>query len=505
MDKVKGLLATISLAYKDAVPAPRIITVLVLLAVLVASAILIWGLGFSKVPGDSDSLHYLLSTQAQVLATILALVLTLSLLAGQLATRYAHRAFTQVFGWWWGPYLVLYIFGTAVPLFLLMGNFWLTGVRLSLLLAILCLALLFPYFVVLKRRLSMEFIIGRLKETAISGYGTKPSYASRENADSAVTILDNITMGAFQGHDLDSFDLAIHAMSSVAEDIAAQQTPNEASGPAYRIINRLNDTGLRVLDDPSAPSLVIAALDELGRSLAHKHSSLSNDVSEALKNLGESAANKGREQVVSSTIHSLRSIGMELLENGAEDVSLNLIYYHLRILCAGASRQKLGDPAFHALGEIGQLGSNACAHGRETSVHEALSELSIMARILLDNDLVASFREVAFAAGQIGKSCITHSANYPNLKSTAADFQVADTLWNWATRSRSRWNDWDVNIAFLQNLEALAVLPSGRPIVDRAYSSRRGVFQNATTEGGLSESELVAVLDQIKHECDYGM
>src|SRR3972149_7855492 len=130
---------------------------------LVFALPLVWFLGFPSLPESLDPLYYLLSAQAQTLGAILALVFTLTLVAAQLATKYTQRVLNQVMGLWAFYYLVFYLFGVAVPLFLLNGRFTIWGVRISLLLGGFCLALLVPYFFALRRKLSPAATIQGLR------------------------------------------------------------------------------------------------------------------------------------------------------------------------------------------------------------------------------------------------------------------------------------------------------------------------------------------------------
>lgn len=270
-DKVRRCWALLVLMCREAVPTPWLLWIPGIIGVVLGSFILTVRPGFLGAPSPDDGrtpFYYMLSTQAQVLATILALVLTLSLVAGQLASRYSHRAFNQVFGWWWGPYFLLYILGTALPLSLLLRNFSLTEVRLSLWVAIICLTSLLPYFVVLKRRLSMNSIICRLKETAITGYGAKIRWATRCSANAAVRILDDIAVGAFKAHDLDSFDSAIRAMSFIAVNLIRV---NQNSEPVRRILDQLKNIGSRVFHDSSARGIFQNSATKSGLVVVRDH------------------------------------------------------------------------------------------------------------------------------------------------------------------------------------------------------------------------------------------
>ncbi|MBI2868181.1 MAG: hypothetical protein HYX97_07595 [Chloroflexi bacterium] len=240
---------------------------------------LIWLRGFSSVPSDHTPIYYLLSAEAQVLAAILALVFTLSLVAAQLATRYSHRAFTHILGAWVLVYLVLYLLGIALPLFLLMGNFTLWGVRLALMLGILCLLLLIPYFLVLRRRMSVGNIIDALElEAKVQYRGILNYYARRalENLKTppgfydvpdAVETLDNIAMGALSARDYDTFGWALAALSGIGESICASQFPVETKTlPAHSHTSRLEQINRRVAGDLTALQKTSRALTRMGEA-----------------------------------------------------------------------------------------------------------------------------------------------------------------------------------------------------------------------------------------------
>jgi hypothetical protein len=475
---------------------------IIYLAVVIAATIgLVWGLGWTSLHSNGDppdheahtQLLYLLSAQAQTLRSILAIVLTLSLVAAQMATRYSLRAFTHVFSTWLVPYVVPFLLGIVVPLLLLMGNFRLIGVRIALTLGIACVALLAPYFLVLRKRLSLEHLVVSLGAVATRGMLSDAGGQDRASGESSIKTLDNVAMGAFQAHDYDSFELAISTLSAVGKRLGAEDDLSDQQREAVcEILGRLESSGLLVIRDPKAPAFVVQALGRIGRASAARSPEFSESASIALLRLGEAAASAGQSHIVEGVIHIERNIGMRLIDTGAEEMYVQGICGDLKVLCIRASREQLGDPAAHALRELGQIGARIARSGRQKTIHSALTDMGTMAQVVLDADLSGSFRQVAFALGNIGEACITGMAD------RGAALQVARLLWTTAGQARLRWNDEHVNSAFEQNLVQMATHPDAQELVIRGH---RWIL-TLLAEPGLFDPDLYQAQLQVKEAFD---
>jgi tetratricopeptide (TPR) repeat protein len=240
-DGLRALIAGFKLAFWN-------LGALVLVAYLALASPLIWLLGHRQLDDQTlTPIYYLLSAQAQVLVTILGLVFTTTVVAAQLATRYSQRALRHVLGAWVFYYFVPYLAGIALPLFLLHTNLALWVERVSLLLGGFCLALLIPYFVVLRRRLSLDSLIQVM-----------------ENEMAASDLL-NLAMGALQNYDYTTFEEALDAVQKVGvqkvgEDIISRVKEDSLASLRSNLVR----VARRELRDPRAPFKAINILRELG-------------------------------------------------------------------------------------------------------------------------------------------------------------------------------------------------------------------------------------------------
>ncbi|MDA1215840.1 MAG: hypothetical protein O2812_03090 [Chloroflexi bacterium] len=379
---------------------------------MIASALLIEFRGFTYIPdnfdGRRDGIYYLLSAQAQVLGAIVALVSTLSLVAAQLITRYSHRAFSIVHGGWVFWYLGLYLLGIAVALFLLMGNFLLPGIQFSFALAIVCLFALAPYLLVLRQHMDIGYVIDVFQSNANRRYEVRLATGQPESLPEAVQILNNFAMGAFSAHDYDSFELAVAVITAGTNQLVeSEQSPEMRHQLLMQLIERLERLTIQVINERAAPRLIIRQIGQICQAAARHslHGTISK-ASEALKEIATYAARYEAEEVVSDTVHLRRSIGKSVIDNWTENSTpiIGLTAWGIRIAAVDGLRYGLGEPASHAVIELGRLGIACADDDKEGAVREVANELIRLTNEGVTQSSVEKLPTPEFAYRQVKRS-----------------------------------------------------------------------------------------------------
>jgi len=356
---------------------PRPWCIFFLLVYLVFTSLLICFWGFRSLPDNLDPLHYLLSAQAQTLGAILALVFTLTLVAAQLATKYTQRVLEQVMGIWTFWYLVPYLFGVAVPLFLLNGSFTLCGVRISLLLGGFCLALLVPYFFALRQKLSLGATIQGLRREAEREYDTQLASADRkpvnpwerkDDLPKPVEVLDNIAMGALANYDYETFRQAINALEAVGQFVTKAPEALRASANSLleRFIEKLGYLGTRerVLTDAEAVIPVTIALSRVGQAAVEERlGEAVGQATRALKDIGLASAERSLERGAVQAAIALGDVGLAAAnKKGLGEPTIGALF-GLGAVGKVAADKRLGQAAWQAALALGQIGTSAVKGG----------------------------------------------------------------------------------------------------------------------------------------------
>lgn len=242
---LKSILRAVSVCFRIAFQHPARLAPFIYLALAIPLTLL---LSYKHIDDRAlASLRYLLSAQAQVVGGILGITFTATFVVAQLASRYSQRVPSHILGPWTLWYLVPYLIGIVLPLFLLSSNFSLWATRVSLWLGGLCLALLIPYFVALRDRLSLDTVIREME------------------AKWTVSDLQNFAMGALQNYDYATYERALEAVQNVGQSIIEAKLKNSAEG---KIIDSLRNGLVNIarskLDDPRAPFVAINVLREVG-------------------------------------------------------------------------------------------------------------------------------------------------------------------------------------------------------------------------------------------------
>ena len=156
--------------------------------------------GFTVMPEKKDPLYYLLSAQAQTLATVFVLAFTFTLVAAQITSRYSQRLIDRVLGPWALWYAVPYGLGILLPFFLLQGWFYLWSVTVSVLIMVYCIISLIPFALAVRGLLSISGALAEKKKRIM---------AAKSDADVQVSLseLVNIVVGALNQKDYESFEL----------------------------------------------------------------------------------------------------------------------------------------------------------------------------------------------------------------------------------------------------------------------------------------------------------
>lgn len=292
-------------------------------ALLIAA---VWLFGFATLPERQEAIYYLLSGLGQALAAVFALVFTITLVFTQLATGYSHRLLRLAFPWAVVTYLVIFVLATLYPFFLLNREFNSLEVRISLTLAVFCIALLVPYFIELPSRLGINTLLTYLAKKVKESYLKGDNYEPEE-----LKAIDNIAMTAFSKLDYDTFYLAVGSLVHVPINNKELTT----SGVS-QILTRLDTISLQVISNSSATKSIINALQGIVadiidiREKANEkiHGKLDNEimmVSSSLCKLGTKATTQNHEDTANSIVLALKKIAIRLLEKNFEDLSSGIV------------------------------------------------------------------------------------------------------------------------------------------------------------------------------------
>lgn len=238
---VRSFGSTFSVAY------PNPIWLLLSLLVTAAFIPVLFSLGFPSIPDKKDALYYLLSAQAQTLATVFVLAFTFSLVSAQIASRYSQILLNRIIGPWALWYAIPYGVGILLPLLLLNGNFFLWAVRVSILWMVYCIVSLIPFAIAVRGLLSLAGAISEQRKRILS---------SSECADVRTSLRDlvNILVGALNLKDYASFEFGVLQIKDVAENAGT------SSAIIQNVSGQLRGIALRYIDDRFASDVVFRAM-----------------------------------------------------------------------------------------------------------------------------------------------------------------------------------------------------------------------------------------------------
>lgn len=217
--------------------------------------------------------QYLLSATAQVLAALFALIFSITLIAVQFVTKYTDRTIQAVFTNWIIVYMVFFAGSVIFPLWCFANPTGL-GSMISVIIASVVIALLIPYFLYLRKRMTTESVMDFLKNEALRWVKKKEF----KKAEESITALDNIAMGAYTDRNFEVFKLAERALAEFAYSIGKRIKPipygqtevpkdefeKEQSELHNLAFKTIADTTREVIDNPRAPMIIINVLEEIG-------------------------------------------------------------------------------------------------------------------------------------------------------------------------------------------------------------------------------------------------
>jgi hypothetical protein len=245
---------------------------------------------------DSNT-PYLLSAIAQSLAAVLALVFTISLIAVQLSSRYSYRLVADFFDPFTIAYMLLFIIAVILS-FWFLSNPSLNGLKLSFILAGVCLLLLVPYFLGFREKLSPEHMLLNLKKRALQQLLANP-----EMEPASVISIDNTIMSAFALKDYDTFGKGVEVLAGLAYEAEKRKSHEVTFECIASLYNRLSDIALVTIEDPRAPEQVVRELICTGM--------------DAVRN----GLVEGTETIVSR----LWGLGMNAVEKGLKDLTGSIV------------------------------------------------------------------------------------------------------------------------------------------------------------------------------------
>jgi hypothetical protein len=326
---------------------------------------------------DEFGHSHLLAATAEAMAAILALVFTITLVVSELTAAYSHRLIQRLLTPFTIFYMLLFILATILPL-VLIAHGDKAGIRVTLTLASLCLALLLPFFRYFLYRITPNALLNDLSSAA------RRKLLRGEEAGE-MEALDNMSVSALEFKDYDTFETALTRLGGLSlillpagvdttevradiwerlEDVAeasldetrgakisleviqkagaaaVEQGVGESARHACRV---LEEVGLAAIDRglDGAGRQAVYALGEIGRrAAARKDEGLTRQAAYALAKLGPQAAEKCLRHAVSFAVDALESVGLAAAENG------------------------LGGVAIQAAGGLAELGTEAAADKR---------------------------------------------------------------------------------------------------------------------------------------------
>jgi hypothetical protein len=339
-----------------------------IIALGTAATIMTWQLpDFPKIVANysrlhDDSIYYLLSSQAQLLAAILALLVASAVTAGALATRYTWRAIEQVVGLWLVFYIIPYAAGLILPIALLYYRFNLTMVRTSMIIMVVCILLIGPFVWQLRDQLNMiNIIAGMGRKTRQQYRHPKPAWKSVPS-EATVGLLD-VAYAAYSVGDFATFRFAVNQVGILinlllrtrsGDDVILPildqltnlaRTVNESAlNPAIRTTRTLHHLGVTAIDRGRYESLlhIITSLSSAGRAAVRSHwGHGAEQIARAMYCVGKELVDKqvnsseeipedraARLQANRTLISAVANVGVSLTLNPPADVDSILPWFY---------------------------------------------------------------------------------------------------------------------------------------------------------------------------------
>jgi hypothetical protein len=298
---------------------------------------------------DSNT-PYLLSAIAQSLAAVLALVFTISLIAVQLSSRYSYRLLAEFFDPFTIAYMVLFIIAVILP-FCLLANPSLNGLKLSIVLAVVCLVLLVPYFLGFREKLSPEHMLLNLKKRAL-----KQLLANPETEPASAITIDNTIMSAFAFKDYDTFGKGVGVLADLAYEAEKRESHEVTFECIASLYNRLENIALVTIEDPRAPEQVVRELVRTGMDAVRNGFVKETDIIVShLQRLGLNAVEKSLNHIAGFVVVYLGLVGYEVANKGWKETIAHTIDC-LNYVGVGAAKQGMSYACSEAITFLGNIG-----------------------------------------------------------------------------------------------------------------------------------------------------
>ena len=353
------------------------------LLVVVLLGLVIWGIWvcprLSILPNIiiNDYTPYLLSAIAQSLAAVLALVFTISLIIAQLTSRYSHRVLASFFDAPTTGYMCIFIVAVILP-FWLLAEPSINGVKGSLVLAIVCLVLLVPYFLGFLKKISPEHVLLDLKNRA-----SEQLLADPNTEPVNVAIIDDIATQALALRDYETFGMSIESLGELlyqAEKLHEQEKMGFKFEYVNRISSRLDFIAINTMEDSRAREYVIAALWKIA----------------------EYSTNDGLGGTTSRLVYEFYRLSLKAMEKGFKDTAAEYIFF-MHLTGSFGKLRGVENLSTHDITLLlHRAGIEAAKRVMNPPLEKAISSLAEVGGDSIQRDIHESATEVALYLGKIG-------------------------------------------------------------------------------------------------------
>ena len=259
-----------------------------------------------------ENARYILSAISQGLAAMLALTITVVFMVAPMAERYSAMRMIL-----FNPVTVFstIVFGTGIilPLFALKFGWFCIGVNLSIVIAIFCILLLFPFLKgvsdVLMYDIGYVILYGKTLDAIKSESETK--------ADQGIIELESICKYAIEEFRENVVKNILLQLSIIGKKSAEQRFEYAT----YRVVDGLRDGGIESIDkgfdDITTAGIVVDGLGGIGVEVAKNRpdyywSVIVRKVTDSMESIGIKAVEKGFGYTTIQAVRGLKDIIVEL-------------------------------------------------------------------------------------------------------------------------------------------------------------------------------------------------
>lgn len=230
--------------------------------------------------------------------------------------------------------MVPYGAGIISPLLLLSGNFYLWSARFSVTVGIFCIVLLIPYFVALRKRLSIESVIPRYQAELV-----EEDLLSIQGSDTLRSV-ETLFEGAVHLGDYDTARLAAEAMRYAA-DAKSEGSPEQSAAiltilknsasrhvtnfPVHQMLLKLifESVALSVASRGGmvSPEIILIASDSALDSVAARSPAVTEDHCNQLAVFAEKLISRNAPELAMIPIGGLRKIATRASDLGLGEIS----------------------------------------------------------------------------------------------------------------------------------------------------------------------------------------